>query len=271
MSDLITKNVPFYGAELLAVQDKTTGKIYAGINSVLRELGFDEKQTEYRRDKWKNDKILNKGTLKFSGTLLGLPTGKDTWCIDIKKLPIALAKIEITPKMEKELPELSDKLEHYQECCADVLAEAFLSKEKMMIIPEDFPSALRAYADEKRMLLEQKNEILTEENAEMKPKAEYHDEVLNKDGLITTTVIAKDLGFKSAAKLNQILNLNHILFKNQSGTWCPYAEYEWLITENYADYQSYGAEKAKPCLKWTERGRKWITENYNKWVQNLIK
>lgn len=103
------------------------------------------------------------------------------------------------------------------------------------------------------------------------PKAEYHDEVLNKDGLITTTVIAKDLGFKSAEKLNQILNLNHILFKNQSGTWCPYAEYEWLITEKYADYQSYGAEKAKPCLKWTERGRKWITENYNKWVQNLIK
>jgi phage regulatory protein, rha family len=103
------------------------------------------------------------------------------------------------------------------------------------------------------------------------PKAEYHDEVLNKDGLITTTVIAKDLGFKSATKLNQILNLNHILFKNQSGTWCPYAEYEWLITENYADYQSYGAEKSKPCLKWTERGRKWITQNYNKWVQNLIK
>lgn len=103
------------------------------------------------------------------------------------------------------------------------------------------------------------------------PKAEYHDEVLNKDGLITTTVIAKDLGFKSATKLNQILNLNHILFKNQSGTWCPYAEYEWLITEKYADYQSYGAEKAKPCLKWTERGRKWITENYNKWVKNLIK
>lgn len=74
------------------------------------------------------------------------------------------------------------------------------------------------------------------------PKAEYHDEVLNKNGLITTTVIAKDLGFKSATKLNQILNLNHILFKNQSGTWCPYAEYEWLITENY-----------------------------NKWIKNLIK
>lgn len=166
MNNLITKNVPFCGAELLAVQDKTTGIIYAGINSVLRELGFDEKQIEYRRDKWRVDKILNKGTLKFSGTLLGLPTGKDTWCINIKKLPIALAKIEITPRLEKQMPELSEKLEQYQESCATVLAEAFISHESKDIIPKDFPSALRAYADEyeKRMQLEQKNEKLIEEN-----------------------------------------------------------------------------------------------------------
>ena len=56
---------------------------------------------------------------------------------------------------------------------------------------------------------------LKAENEVLKPKADYHDEVLNKDGLITTTVIAKDLGFKSAVKLNQILNSNHIIFKNQ--------------------------------------------------------
>ena len=102
------------------------------------------------------------------------------------------------------------------------------------------------------------------------PKADYHDEVLNKEGLITTTVVAKDLGFKSAAKLNQIMFLNNIIFKNKSGTWCPYADYEWLITDGYADYQSYENEHSKPCLKWTEKGRKWIVENYNNWVEKLI-
>ena len=65
------------------------------------------------------------------------------------------------------------------------------------------------------------------------------------------------------------MNANHIIFKNQSGTWCPYAEYEWLIEDNYADYESYTNEHSKPCLKWTEKGRKWIVENYNKWVTNL--
>ena len=115
----------------------------------------------------------------------------------------------------------------------------------------------------------EENEMLMLENAEMKPKEEYYNKVLNKEGLITTTVVAKDLGFSSANKLNKIMNLNHIIFKNQSGTWCPYAEYEWLITENYADYQSYKEEHAAPTLKWTEKGRKWIIENYAQWVDNL--
>ena len=110
---------------------------------------------------------------------------------------------------------------------------------------------------------------LIAENNVMKPKAEFHDAVLKKDGLITTTVVAKDLGFSSANKLNKVMNANHIIFKNQSGTWCPYAEYEWLIEDNYADYESYTNEHSKPCLKWTEKGRKWIIENYNQWVMNL--
>lgn len=125
-----------------------------------------------------------------------------------------------------------------------------------------------AYAHNR--LIELATAPLIAENAEMKPKADYHDEVLKKDGLITTTVVAKDLGFSSANKLNKVMNANHIIFKNQSGTWCPYADYEWLIEENYADYESYTNEHSKPCLKWTEKGRKWIVENYNKWVMKLV-
>ena len=137
---------------------------------------------------------------------------------------------------------------------------------KLQLFSKD-PSEV-AYAHQK--LVELATAPLIAENAELKPKADYHDEVLNKEGLITTTVVAKDLGFKSAAKLNQIMFLNNIIFKNKSGTWCPYADYEWLITEGYADYQSYESEHSKPCLKWTEKGRKWIIENYNNWVGKLI-
>lgn len=94
------------------------------------------------------------------------------------------------------------------------------------------------------------------------PKVEYHDNVLNKDGLITTTVIAKDLGLRSAQKLNEIMHMNEIIYK-KDGSWCPRAEYYWLIKEEYADYQSYENEHSKPCLKWTEKGRKWIIEHFD--------
>lgn len=138
-------------------------------------------------------------------------------------------------------------------------------KLKLMLFSKDASEV--AYAHNR--LIELATAPLIAENEELKPKAEYHDEVLKKDGLITTTVVAKDLGFSSANKLNKVMNANHIIFKNQSGTWCPYAEYEWLIEDNYADYESYTNEHSKPCLKWTEKGRKWIVKNYNQWVMNL--
>ena len=138
-------------------------------------------------------------------------------------------------------------------------------KLKLMLFSKDASEV--AYAHNR--LIDLATAPLIAENEELKPKAEYHDEVLKKNGLITTTVVAKDLGFSSANKLNKVMNANHIIFKNQSGTWCPYAEYEWLIEDNYADYESYTNEHSKPCLKWTEKGRKWIVENYNQWVINL--
>lgn len=129
MNELIVKNVGFCGTELLAVQDKVTGKIYAGINSILRELGFDERQIEYRRNKWSSDKVIAKGVQKFSypSENRGM---QEAYCIEVKKLPLALAKLEITPKMEKEMPDLSNKLEKYQDECADILADAFHTQGK---------------------------------------------------------------------------------------------------------------------------------------------
>ena len=51
---------------------------------------------------------------------------KETYCISQHKLPLALAKIHITPKMKQNQPELVSKLELYQDKCADVLASVFI-------------------------------------------------------------------------------------------------------------------------------------------------
>lgn len=97
--------------------------------------------------------------------------------------------------------------------------------------------------------------------AEQQPKVEYHDAVLNKSGLMTTTAIAKDLGFKSAKQLNDLLKRDKIIYK-KSDTYYLYADYEYLITEGYCDYKSYKNENSSLSLQWTEKGRKWIKERY---------
>lgn len=209
-------------------------------NSAVKNMFYLSEYTNSRGRKY-NEYLMNRDG--FSLLCMGF-TGKEA-------LEWKLKYIDAFNKMEEKL-----KTENY-------LSEE--EKYKLQLFSKD-PSEV-AYAHQK--LVELATAPLIAENEEMKPKAEYHDTVLKKDGLITTTIVAKDLGFSSAVKLNQVMYANHIIFKNKSGTWCPYAEYEWLISEDYADYQSYTDTKAKPCLKWTEKGRKWIIENYNNWVMNL--
>ena len=118
-------NFDFYGDNLIALQDNTTGEIYTAINSVLRGIGFTERQVRHNRDKWLNDLIVSKGCQNF---VIPMENGvsQETYCISNRKLPIALTKISITPKMKQTQPELVSKLELYQDKCADVLASVFI-------------------------------------------------------------------------------------------------------------------------------------------------
>ena len=114
-------NFDFYGDSLIAIRDNATGEISTAINHILRNLGFTERQVRHNREKWINDVIVSKGCQNFvipdeSGAI------QNTICISNRKLPIALTKINITPKMKRDQPELTSKLELYQDKCADVLA-----------------------------------------------------------------------------------------------------------------------------------------------------
>ena len=126
----------FYGDNLIALRDNATGEVFTSINSVLKGIGFTDKdQIRRRRDKWINDSVIAKGI-----TIFNIPTSSDgvlkndtpynnnqeVYCISQKKLPLALAKINITPKMKQSQPELAAKLELYQDKCADVLASVFI-------------------------------------------------------------------------------------------------------------------------------------------------
>lgn len=126
---LQTSTFDFYGDELIALRDNATGEIYTAITHVLRGIGFTDKQISHQQNKMLNDEILKTHTLKFSGVDLNMPSVNEIWCISQRKLPLALAKINITPAMKRNQPELSKRLIKYQDKCADVLASVFIDNQ----------------------------------------------------------------------------------------------------------------------------------------------
>lgn len=101
---------------------------------------------------------------------------------------------------------------------------------------------------EQRMLLQQ-------QIGELKPKADYFDQILKSKKLITVNAIAKDYGM-SARALNKLLNELGVQYK-QGDIWLLYAKYQdkgYTQTITYALDEEY----SKVSTKWTQKGRLFI-------------
>lgn len=127
MNGLAIKDIEFNGSMLRAAQD-IEGKIWVGIRWMCQGIGFNDGKVKTERKKIQEDLVLSQGK-KF------LPLGNDNansdvLCLNLDYVPIWLAKISITPTMQKENPELVQKLITYQLKAKDVLAEAFLKKQE---------------------------------------------------------------------------------------------------------------------------------------------
>ncbi|MDU4953447.1 MAG: phage antirepressor N-terminal domain-containing protein [Clostridium sp.] len=125
MSKLIVKPVDFFGDSLIVVKDQT-GKIYTGVSHICKGIGFSKSQKDTQVQNIQNDVVLNKGCLKFQAGVID--PHNDALAIELDFLPLWLAKISITPKMQEEQPGVTKKLVNYQLKAKDVLASAFLSK-----------------------------------------------------------------------------------------------------------------------------------------------
>ena len=127
MNKLEVKKVPFMGTELMAARD-ADGQIWAGVRWMCDGIGLSRNQRDNQIDKIKADTVLFKGAGNFP-----LPTNggnQKCLCLKLDYVPLWLAKIAITPKMERETPELAARLEQYQLKAKDVLAAAFLPQSK---------------------------------------------------------------------------------------------------------------------------------------------
>ena len=176
----------FYGDELIALKDNATGEIYTAINSILKGIGFiDKDQIRKRRDKWINDPVVSKGISTFNIPTSEGVTKKDTpmnnqavYCISQHKLPIALAKINITPKMKQTQPKLASKLELYQDKCADVLASVFIDRKtvldmNMQPITETLNAITNTLTTLTQVMTSMQQEINSLKNPQQLPKKKW--------------------------------------------------------------------------------------------------
>lgn len=126
------------------------------------------------------------------------------------------------------------------------------------------PRFLRRMAD----ALEQRDKqiaVLNTQVAELKPKADYCDNVLVSDEKLTSELIAKEYG-KHAQWLNELLGKLGILYKRGRHHYlkAPYADKGYRIS----DTVTLARGKTVVSHYWTQRGREFVYQVLKK--QNIV-
>jgi len=182
-NELVTKEVEFNGDYLKATQDLETGKVYVGVAWVCNGIGLSRSQKDTQIQKIQSDIVLRTGSLKLQVGVFD--DNNEAVAIELDYLPLWLAKISITPTMQRENPVLTNKLINYQLKAKDVLAKAFIHTDDVTLDNFHIPTTLS------EALLLSAN--LAKENEEMKPKADQFDLYLNSKGLLSMNQSSKEL------------------------------------------------------------------------------
>lgn len=221
LNNLLTREVDFFGDTIMCAEDNSTGKIYVGVKWVCQGIGLTEDQTKNERKKIGKDLVLSKGGSNL--TLLTNGGEQEVLCIELDYLPIWLAKISLTPKMQKNNPIAVKKLINYQLKAKDVLAQAFINPKEVNLDKFHIPTTL----SEALML----SANLAKENEEMKPKAEQFDLYLDDDGTLSLNQVAKALKTKRN-KMMEFLRYKEV-FNQDNSPSSYYANKGYFEVKNF--------------------------------------
>ena len=99
-------------------------------------------------------------------------------------------------------------------------------------------------------------EVQSVQIAELTPKANYYDLILQSTEAVPISVIAKDYGY-SAKAMNKLLNDLNIQYKLASGTWLIYQSY---AKEGYTCTKTYALDNGSSRIHtyWTQKGRMFL-------------
>jgi phage antirepressor YoqD-like protein len=224
------KKVNFMGDELVAIRENDSGKIYAGVRWLCDGLALTENQRIHQTTKIHGDRVLSKGVRKI---LLPTKGGEqEVVCLELKMVTLWLAKINAN--VVKDI-ETQEKLVEYQLHAADVLADEFLPHNLIQQATKDIIAQIPKSVSELFRMLADK----TEENDELKPKAQAFDKFIEATNVQTWLQVAKVLG-TGRTRLCKLLRQQEILMSDN----VPYQQYidrGYFVTKEITAYDGITA------------------------------
>lgn len=121
------KEIPFNDNTLLGVKDEN-GQVWLGVRKACRDIGLTEKQANNELEKIKKELLYNSCTPNLGWRLLHVKFDgqvREILVLAEKFVPMWLAKISLTPSMQRKNPVAVKKLLEYQLEAADTLHKAF--------------------------------------------------------------------------------------------------------------------------------------------------
>lgn len=131
-----------------------------------------------------------------------------------------------------------------------------LSEEELMARALEVARKTLERREQRLKDLEQTVSVQNQRIAELQPKADYTDKILQSKSLMTITQIAKDYGM-SGKRMNEILNQFRVQYK-QNGQWLLYSKYQskgYTSSETISFRTDDGRTITKLDTKWTQKGR----------------
>lgn len=137
----------------------------------------------------------------------------------------------------------------------------FIQVEKDFNSPEKIMARALKIAEGKLNVLQLENTQQKQLIGELKPKADYLDQILQSKALVTITAIAKDYGM-SAKAFNKKLHELKVQFK-QGHQWFLYSQYHncgYTHSETVEYFHKDGTKDVTMNTKWTQKGRLFLYE-----------
>ena len=244
--------------ELINVKNED-GKLLVSLRELHEKLGIKTQFTKWAIRMFEYGFEENIDYIPVSQKRLTVQGNETTFTdyivtIDMAKEICMIQRSDIGREFRKYFIECEKQLK-------EIVQKPLLSKEDELLISiakattkETQMIAVGEYGRYKEEQVREKEvKPLQEENKILAPKADYTDRVLQAEGLITTTLIAKDFGL-SARKLNDILNKEGVQYK-QCKTWVLYSKYQ---DKGYT--QTVTDKEGHVNMKWTQAGKKFIVE-----------